>query len=69
MMKFLKSTCWICGEVKTGEFNDNRHICERHRQDEIDFLSALPEGRLTREQKEQRAIYRRRWSRPAHTGQ
>ena len=62
MLKFLKSTCMICGDVKLGECDSQFHFCGRHRQDEIDFLQSLPDGKLTKEQKAQRAIYRRRWS-------
>ena len=61
MLHFTTSTCWICGEIAQGKFKDNSHICGKHRQDEIDFLGSLPDKKLTREQKEQRAIYRRRW--------
>lgn len=61
-MKFRKSTCLICGAVQRGEFRSDSHYCGLHKSDEIDFLMSLPAGKLlTKEQKTQRAIYRRRW--------
>ena len=60
-MVFESAQCYICNEVYKGRFSDPVFFCHKHKQDEIDFHQSLPEGRLTKEQKQQRLLYARRW--------
>lgn len=59
---YFEASCEFCNRRKRGRFSSRTFICEGHSQYEIDFLSSLQDGPLTKDQKAQRRLFMKLWT-------